>query len=162
MKRIVLIMLFFSLNVIYSQKDKIVKKALTDELKSELNAIKISDRKHRLYIIKNRDNLTETEIDSLWVLQSFIDLENTSKVLEIIEEFGYLSNSNAETNFPMHIVLMHTPKVLIDTVYKVINKEKEAGRIIKSSYGMIKWHLDGRREIKLKQFLKQNDSISKQ
>lgn len=160
MNKLIFGLLFFVTIINYSQNNS--KVIVPENIKRELKIIIESDQKFRTYISKNRKNLLKAEIDSLWRLQSIEDNRNTRRVIEIIEEYGYLLSSNSNTRFPMHIILMHTPNQLKDTVYKVINMEMEAGRITQSSYGMITWHLDGRKEIKLEQFLNQNDSINKQ
>jgi hypothetical protein len=125
------------------------KQILPIEIISELDSIIHSDQKYRLLVAENREVFSQEKIDSLWNLQDVIDFNNTLRVVEIIEEYGYLSSENSNSNFPMHIILMHTPKELKIKVLEIIEKEKARGRIVESSYGIIKWHLKGRKEIKL-------------
>ncbi|WP_299122156.1 hypothetical protein [uncultured Winogradskyella sp.] len=155
---IIVFSLVFNFCVINSQ-EKVEKKILPDILILELKSITQSDQKYRSIIVENRESLSKKDKDSLWVLQDEIDINNTIRVIEIIKEYGYISSSNSNSNFPMHIILMHTPNNLKSEVLELIEKENRAGRIVKSSYGLIKWHLEGRKEVKLDYF-KKNDSTN--
>lgn len=158
MYRLYFFLLVFKFGVINSQ-EKIEKRILPDKILLKLMDIINSDQKYRSTIVENRENLSKKAKDSLWDLQDKVDLKNTIRVIEVIKEYGYITSDNSNSNAPIHIVLMHTPSELKSEVLELIEEENKAGRIIKSSYGLIKWHLEGRNEVKLDNF-KKNDSTN--
>lgn len=116
----------------------------SNKLQDELNTILEDDQKYRV-ILTSDTILSEKQIDSLWELQYDLDNINIDKSIDIIKKFGYINSLNSDFITPFMTVFMHTPKKRIEEVKKIINIEKDKGTIDKASYGMIMWHLHGRK-----------------
>ncbi len=131
-------------------------------LQSELTSILDLDQKYRKLIL-NENNFTKKEIDSLWDLQYKLDNQNIDKSIEIIKENGYLNAFNSKYKSPFMTVFMHTHKDKIEEVKKLIIDEKNKDNIDEASYGIIMWHLEGRKINKSSiNFRKPNDTLNKQ
>lgn len=78
-----------------------------------------------------------------------IDSSNTMRMIAIINTYGFPSvhrfkKGKKNTAHP-HIILVHAPEQYTDTVKKLIDAEKVAGRISPNEYAHIDWHLNGRK-----------------
>lgn len=151
------IQLFFSVNL-FSQKIEDNKIILPDSLIVELRDMAEKDQRIRHIFSNRRDKLTKKEMDSLWNLQDKIDFKNTLRLIEITKTYGYISSSNTNVKFPSHAVFMHTPEKLKKVVSRLIDNQHELGNV-GSFYGWIKWHLNGRNELDINDFLKPNDTL---
>lgn len=163
MKKLIILCLLI-VPIVASSQELSDKKILSKAQLSELKLMFENDQKYRNIISDQRESLSKAEIDSLWSLQDKIDLYNTKRVIEIIKKHGYVSSINSNNNVaPLQIILAHSPNVLKESVASIIDIENKAGRISKSSYGLIKWHLNDRPRPNIKiNFEQKNDSLNKQ
>lgn len=113
-------------------------------LLNEMNQMLKNDQKYRSYISKNRNKLTIHQKDSIWELQSKIDVYNVNRLIQIIKKHGYFDSGNSNSRIAIFAMLMHTPKELKEEVANLIKSEYNKKRIDEASYGMITWHLEGR------------------
>lgn len=73
--------------------------------------------------------LTDEQEDSLWAIQHRYDSANTFRLFEIIDQYGWLTESQLDSAINPMIFLFHTPKFTIDSMTHVLYKEVRAGRM---------------------------------
>ena len=111
-----------------------VNSNLLDSIKNQANLL-----------ISNRPKPDKSILDSIWTLQSDLDFKNVLNLINIITSVGY-SNIDMipfKCGRESFIVFVHTPTVLCDTVYAVIDKIN-LKKIDSIQYNYIVWHLRGR------------------
>jgi len=91
-------------------------------------------------------NGTEKEKDSLWEIQSQIDIKNTELLIEITEKRGWVSKSElgCERQIAPVVIFRHSPEKYFTTIKKLIDKEREARRMNSGDHMFIDNHLKGR------------------
>lgn len=80
--------------------------------------------------------------------QRAIDSANTLRMIEIIRAYGFPSNerfNQTEGLMLPHIILVHAPELLFDTLRTMLLAERQAGRMTTNEYAHVLWQLDGRR-----------------
>lgn len=78
--------------------------------------------------------LSSNQIDSLERQQIEIDLENTSKLVEIIKAYGWISKTKLDSVFDPMQFLFHTPRLTIEPITKLLFQEVTYGRMPPISY----------------------------
>lgn len=73
--------------------------------------------------------LSDEQIDSLWMIQMKMDLQNTNRMLRIVETYGWLDTQDLDSLADMKLFLFHTPPETIFTVTKVLREEVKKGRM---------------------------------
>lgn len=80
-----------------------------------------------------------------------IDSTNVVRMIAIINTYGFPAvqrfGENRKDGITPSIILVHTPQQYTDTVKKLIDAEKAAGRISQNEYAHIDWHLNGRKGV---------------
>ena len=107
-------------------------------------ARQISDKKERIL---------KKEEDSLLRLQKEIDYQTTERLLKIVKNQGFpnMEELNCENYAAPFLIFGHAPEKYWDKISKVIEKEKQAGRIGEGDYKYIKWHISGRKDNQIDQ-----------
>ncbi len=155
MKKIVLIIF-----VIFYQNSFSQKIILHDSIIEQLEIITKKDAKYRdLIFLENKKINSKKKIDSLWILQYALDLENIQKLLKILKKYGYVDAGNSNAKFPLFVILMHTPIAYNKEVFEIVEKERKKGNIDYATYDMIVWHLKDRKGFPFKLNYYAKDSI---
>jgi len=84
----------------------------------------------------HQPELSQTEIDSLWVLQTQIDFENTYRLQELIEAYGWISTTQLDSAVDPMIFLFHTPKKTIEKTQELLFQEVKAQRMEATKFAM--------------------------
>ncbi|MBL7472078.1 hypothetical protein [Robertkochia sediminum] len=85
--------------------------------------------------------------DSLWEIQSEIDIKNTRILIEIIKKRGWVNKAQlgcVEYIAPA-LIFMHSPKENWNEIQTLINKEYSENRMGKDAYNLINSHINGKR-----------------
>lgn len=106
--------------------------------------VKMSKEDQRLRKHK-KDNIKHAEE------RRIIDSTNTVRMIAIINTYGFPAvqrfENDKKTSIAPSIILVHSPEQYTDTVKKLIDAEKAAGRISSNEYAHIDWHLNGRKGV---------------
>jgi len=101
----------------------------------------------RTQVEKMEKNLVidQKKVDSIWVLQNKIDRDNTTRLIEILDNMNEAETKSMpyECGRESLIVFVHSPDSLKEEVAKIIQKIglKE---IDEAQFNHISWHLKGR------------------
>lgn len=80
-----------------------------------------------------------------------MDNSHTERMIAIINTYGFPSVKRFEKDkkkiIAPSIIMVHTHVQYTDTVRKLIDAEKAAGRILPDEYAHIDWHLNGRKGV---------------
>lgn len=114
---------------------------------------KFSKEQKNLYL---KSNSLSKELSKRFFINYInkVDEENTIRLLELIERYGYMEKgrfeklTNKELNIDIGIILVHSnSEKYKDKIIKIINKEIKLGNYTnKCSYGHLLWHLNGRND----------------
>ncbi|WP_378180863.1 hypothetical protein [Aquimarina sp. SS2-1] len=85
--------------------------------------------------------------DSLWNLQTQLDDQNTRRLIEITEKYGFPGPKRVGKPLPIWIIFQHSDEKYCDQLIPLLERELEAKRITVGEYQMIQWNLDGRDSI---------------
>lgn len=90
--------------------------------------------------------ISEKKQDSLMKLQIKLDNKNTELLIDIIKEKGwvYKNNLDCEEYFSAWLVFRHSQSQYWNEIRKIIDKEKDLGRIGVKDYNMVNNHIKGR------------------
>lgn len=158
-------LLFISITVINcNAQGTSGRKMLDAKLIEELRIMSEEDQLYRKTLLLDTSVvLSKRERDSLWKLQHQIDERNIKRLMEIVEEHGYVDAGNSNSKAAVYIMFMHTPNQYKKEALKIIEKERKKRNIDKTSYDLISWHLKGREGLPFKiQYVQKNDSVNKQ
>ncbi|TXD49767.1 hypothetical protein [Polaribacter sp. IC073] len=120
---------------------------------SKKEYIKFSKEKQLSYgkkirkIVNLLKDKNQKKQDSLMSLQIDLDNQNTEKLIKIIEEYGFPDKEklNCKEYIAPFLVFVHSQEKYWKKIEKVINIEKNKGRISQGDYDYIMWHLNGRK-----------------
>lgn len=79
-----------------------------------------------------------------------MDKLHTERMIEITNKYGFPSGerlkkiTNDSVNFNPIILLIHSPQEFSEELIKIVEYERNKGRIKKCDYGYLLWHLKGR------------------
>ena len=97
--------------------------------------------------IANKKNEVSNKVkDSLWILQSALDLKNTKLLLEIIKERGFpdIKKLDCKGYAAPFLILVHSPEEFWIEIKDILDKEIKNESINKPDYDYIMWHINGR------------------
>ena len=95
---------------------------------------------------KFKDSNAE-KYDSMWAIQNKIDLKNTNRLIEIIENNDFEELLKKVCFEKWYLVFVHTPKEKTDKVADLINRNENLIPTKKLTH--IRWHLNGRQTDKI-------------
>lgn len=145
MFRIFLLLMFFFFDCKAQDTNDIL--ILNDDLLFELENMVNKDQKYRVMMSSDSLTFNTAEKDSLWLIQNIIDEENTKRLIEIVSDKGFIHSSKTNSNSPVYIIFMHSPFKYKSKILEIINKAKKNNRIDSAAYGLINWHINGRKEL---------------
>lgn len=129
-----------------SQKILSDKTALCDTL----TKLKENDRFYRRGDIidtfaKTKSDYPKKIVDSIWVLQRKLDIYNTETLLQLTNDYGWLSNERVNCpELDIWLIFRHSDKQYFDEISQLIDYELEAGRLDPFEHKMIRHQLQGR------------------
>jgi len=88
------------------------------------------------FMQSHKSEITKKQEDSLWAIQNKIDLENTNRLYELTEEYGWLSKTKLDSVVDPMIFLYHTPKETIDKMQTLLFEEVKAKRMEPQKFAM--------------------------
>lgn len=83
-----------------------------------------------------KSELSKEQKDSLWDIQNAIDLNNTNRLYEIVQSYGWLSEAKLDSLIDPMIFLFHTPKETIDKMQTILLSEVQEKRMLPSKYAI--------------------------
>lgn len=117
-----------------------LEKDMNKPLMAELEIIREKDQRYRGQMrgFSDRYGWDSPQVDSLWALQAPFDAENTTRILEIIEEFGYpgktLVGDQASTAF---LVIQHADIEIQEKYLPILTEAAEAGELNYASLALL-------------------------
>lgn len=145
MYRISFILMLIFLNCNSQNAENIL--ILDDKLIFELENMISEDQKYRVMMASDSLIFNTGVKDSLWTLQKKIDEKNTKRLIEIIADNGFIHSSKTNCKLPVYLIFMHSPFKYKTQILNIINYAKKNNTIDSAAYGLIKWHINGRKEI---------------
>ncbi|WP_299900121.1 hypothetical protein [uncultured Aquimarina sp.] len=122
-------------------------------LQKELKQMTDNDQFYRSLL----DSLYQTgkqppqkEWDSLWNLQKQIDNQNTQRLLELTEKYGFPDPQRSGKPIPIWLIFQHADDKYCDQLMPLLDRELEAKRLTAAEHHMIQWNLEGRQGMPLK------------
>lgn len=83
--------------------------------------------------------------DSLWSLQLEIDKHNTRWIIDFTKKNGFPSPDRTGKPIAAWVLLHHAPSQYHKKIKPLLEREFKAGRISQTTYGLVKWHINGRK-----------------
>ncbi len=83
--------------------------------------------------------------DSLWSLQAKIDKDNTKWIIDFTKRNGFPSPDRTGKPIAVWVLLHHAPSQYHKKIKPLLEREYKAGRISQATYGLVKWHIHGRK-----------------
>ena len=143
-----LIILLFNFSWFYLSCQNPTKK-VPHNVKVELTRMFLKDQELRALL--EEKSFSESQRDSIWKIQNEIDYNNTKRLIELTNLYGFISTDNYQNiEVPVYYIFVHSPLEFKEEIQKIINQEKSYERISKSEYGIINWHINGRQDIQIK------------
>lgn len=123
------------------------RKINNEKLWKELEEMVRNDQYYRKKI-KNLDkesNQYQKQWDSIWQLQLVIDHKNTKRIIEITEKYGFPDPRRTGKPISVWLLLHHSPREYHEEIKSLIDREYNSKRMDSTTYGMLKWHVNGRK-----------------
>lgn len=110
------------------------------KLMEELAEIRRTDQEHRMKMrdVSEKYGWQSPQMDSLWTLQNAVDSVNQSRIIEIIDEYGYpgqsLVGGESSTAF---LVIQHADLDIQEKYLPIITDAADAGEVAWSSVALL-------------------------
>lgn len=114
---------------------------------TELKTMAINDQLYRNLLdslYKIRQEPPKKQWDSLWSIQEQLDDQNTRRLIEITEQYGFPNPDRTGKPIPVWLIFQHADEKYCDQLIPILDRELEAGRLTASEHHMILWNLEGR------------------
>lgn len=93
----------------------------------------------------NESNYSKKEIDSVWALQLKIDNENTEKLIELTEKYGWISDERIDCpKLNIWMIFRHSQEEYFEQISELIEIEHNEKRLNDWHYKLINNHLKAR------------------
>ena len=79
-------------------------------------------------------------------MQLVNDIETTESLIKIVKKYGFpdIEKLNCEGYAAPFLIFGHSPEKYWKQIGNIIEKERQAGRMVSGDYEYIKWHINGR------------------